>query len=72
MQKYSKEVSFVCTCLVIHLWTVRITVKTTEKWPLNGFVPGDGTAVIDRLGGTYFGEIWKGIIIYTVLIVDRQ
>ena len=36
---------------------------------INGFVPGDGTAVIDRYGGAYFGEIWKGIII--LLITHR-
>ena len=36
---------------------------------INGFVPGDGTAVIDRHGGTYFGEIWKVTII--LLITHR-
>ena len=30
---------------------------------INGFVSGDGTAVIDRHGGTYFGEVWKVIIL---------
>ena len=44
-------------CVHVHILADHVTLS------INGFVPGDGTAVIDRHGGAYFGEIWKGITV---------
>ena len=45
------------------------TIQIQSLHAVYGFVPGDGTSVIDRHGGAYFGEIWKSIII---LLINYQ